>query len=97
MQIFDGSSFVLNYKPFEKKFGDFFSFFSSANIELHDTNNYTALLIAASYDHKETIEVLLQHKANVRAVDKNDKNIVYICSEKNSVNALQVCIFISAQ
>jgi len=48
------------------------------------------LLIAASYGHTDTIAVLLKHKANVLAVDKNDKTIIYMCAEENRVDALQV-------
>ena len=64
--------------------------FSGANIELHDTDNYTALLIAASYGHTETMEVLLKNKANVLATEKNDKNVLYLCAEENRADALQV-------
>lgn len=66
------------------------TYFSGANIELHDTDQYTALLVAASYGHSEAIQILLENKANMLAVDKNDKNIIYICAEENRVEALQV-------
>lgn len=58
---------------------------------MHDSDHFTALLIAANYGHTETIAVLLKHKANVMATDKNDKSILFQCAEEDRLDAIQVC------
>jgi len=57
---------------------------------MHDNDQFTALLLAANYGHTQTISVLLKHKANVMAVDKNDKSVIFQCAEEDRVDALQV-------
>ena len=46
--------------------------------------------MAANYGHTETITCLLRLKANVTAMDKNDKSVIYQCAEENRQDALKV-------
>ena len=62
-------------------------------MESHDLDNFTPLLIAANYGHTETISVLIRHKANVTAMDKHDKTVLYQCAEENRPDALKVSLF----
>ncbi len=51
-----------------------------ANIEAVDEEGYTALMIAALYDHKKTVEVLLDKGAKIDVANKNGGTVITIAS-----------------
>ena len=61
-----------------------------AKIDKHDKDNFTPLLIAACNGHADTIKTLLDHGADLFAVDKNDKTAIFWAAEEDNVEALQV-------
>ena len=61
-----------------------------ANINMHDKDNFSPLLLAACNGHAETIETLLSNGANVNDVDKNDKTALYWAAEEDHLEALKV-------
>lgn len=68
---------------------------SGANIECKDRDNFTPLLLAASYGHAKTVELLLQRGANPDVEDKNDKTAVFLAAEENKLEVLEVIIQLS--
>lgn len=61
-----------------------------ARLEKADKDNFTPLLIAASFGHVETLKVLLELGANVFAVDKNEKTAMHWACEEDHLDVLQV-------
>ena len=64
-----------------------------ARINRRDKDNYTPLLLAATYGHVETVELLLQKGADYTAVDKYDKTAIYLAAEENKFAVLEVIFF----
>jgi serine protease inhibitor len=62
-------------------------------LEYRDKDGYTALLIAATYGHADTIHSLLGRGADYEAVEKNDKTAVYLACEEDNAEALSVSIY----
>jgi len=62
-------------------------------LEYRDKDGYTALLIAATYGHADTIHILLRRGADYEAVEKNDKTAVYLACEEDNAEALSVSIY----
>ena len=68
-----------------------YSAYRGANIEAKDNNNLTPLLLAAGRGHCEIIELLLDKRANISAVDKiYERNAIVWAAEKGMNNALKV-------
>ena len=61
-----------------------------ARINRCDKDNYTPLLLAATYGHVPTVELLLQKGADYTAVDKYDKTAIYLAAEENKLAVLEV-------
>ena len=61
-----------------------------ARINRRDKDNYTPLLLAATYGHVQTVELLLQKGADYTAVDKYDKTAIYLAAEENKLAVLEV-------
>ena len=67
-------------------------------MEKRDKDNFTPLLMAASWGHAAIIKTLLQRRADYNAVEKNDKTAIFLCAEDDNLEALQVCdvpVFVS--
>lgn len=62
-------------------------------MEHRDKDNFTALLISASHGHVEAIQCLLEHGADINAMDKDDKTAVYWAAQQNKYDALMVNLF----
>ena len=67
-----------------------FSPFRGAKIEKRDKDNFTPLLLAACYGHADTIKRLIKRGADLKAVDKDDKNAIYWTAEEDHLEALSV-------
>jgi len=61
-------------------------------LERRDKDNFTPLLMAATYGHADTIDLLLKKRADYEAVEKNEKTAIYLCSEEDNLEALKVDI-----
>ena len=64
-----------------------------ARINRRDKDNYTPLLLAATYGHPNTVELLLHKGADFTAVDKYDKTAIYLAAEENKLTVLEVVLF----
>ena len=60
------------------------------NIDACDDENQTPLMLAVANGHKETVENLLLHDADLSIVDMYDKSVIYCAAEENAVEVLQV-------
>ena len=61
-----------------------------ANIDKHDKDSFSPLLLASCEGHADTIKVLLARGANPYEVDKNDKSCIYWAAEEDKLEALKV-------
>ena len=61
-----------------------------AHINRRDKDNYTPLLLAATYGNVDTVEMLLQKGADYTAVDKYDKTAIFMAAEENKYKVLEV-------
>ena len=63
------------------------------NIEQHDRDGFSPLLIAACKGNTEAVKVLIRRGANIREKDKNDKSALYWAAEENNVEVMKVTIY----
>ena len=70
-------------------------FTRGARINRRDKDNYTPLLLAATYGNVDTVEMLLQKGADYTAVDKYDKTAIFMAAEENKYKVLEVNLIAS--
>ena len=64
--------------------------YRGADIDALDADSYTPLLTAVSYGQKRAMEILLEHGANLDAIDRDQRSIVFIAAEENYDDILRV-------
>ena len=83
------------YHWYWQSFGKIFvyesiSTISGSDIEAKDRDNFTPLLLAASYGHANIVQLLLERGADATVEDKNDKTAVFLAAEEDKLEALEV-------
>lgn len=58
-------------------------------IDKRDADGWTPLLIAAAFSQKEAADVLLENNADIKARNKNDKNLVFIAATEGHDSFLE--------
>lgn len=56
------------------------------------SNSFTPLLVAVSEGRTDATSLLVERGANVQAVDKDEKTIVFWCAAEGNVKTLHVCM-----
>jgi ankyrin repeat protein len=62
-------------------------------LEKRNKDNFTPLLIAAFKGHEKTVKCLMQRRAEVFAMDKNEKTAIYWAAAEDKLAALKVCLW----
>ena len=64
--------------------------FRGGNINKHDKDGFSPLLIAACNGHAQTVKTLLNKGADILDTDKNDKSALYWAAEEDNVEVMKV-------
>ena len=72
-----------------------FIFSRGCDINAYDNENQTPLMLAVGNGHKETVEILLSHDADLSIVDLYEKSVIYCAAEENAIEVLKVFYFLS--
>ena len=72
-----------------------FRYYRGSNINKHDKDGFSPLLIAACKGHAPTVKTLLSKGANILDTDKNDKSALFWAAEEDNVDVMKVSAFVS--
>ena len=67
-----------------------FCCYRGARLEKADKDNFTALLIAASSGHVQSLKTLIKLGGNVMVTDKNERTALHWAAEENQPEIMKV-------